>query len=125
MYATGYRSWADAEEAEGFGLERGGTGEDIGGHGPLGGGLNAVARQGGEVGEQGLEAVDGKAVRGALAARLGAGGRRGAGGCDGRGPGGPGRGGIVVVEEERGERPAHVPLDVVGEHAEEDVRAHP
>ena len=34
----------------------GGTGEDIGGCGPLGSGLNAVARQRGEVGEQGLEA---------------------------------------------------------------------
>ena len=60
----------DAEEAEGFGLKGRGSGEDIGGHGSLGSGLNAVARERGEVGEQRLEAVDGKAVRGALAACL-------------------------------------------------------
>ena len=125
VYATGYGSGADAEEAEGFGLERGGAGEDIGGHGPLCGGLNAVAGERGEVGQQGLEAVDGQAAGGAFPAGLGVGRGRGTGGGDGRGSGGLGRGGIVVVEEQRRERAAHVPLDVVGEHAEEDVGPDP
>ena len=59
LYATGYVSRPDVEEAEGFGLKWGGAGEDIGGHGSLGGGLNAVSGEGGEVSEQRLEAVDG------------------------------------------------------------------
>ena len=36
-----------------------------------------------------------------------------------------GSGRVVVVEQERLEGLAHVPLDVVGEHAQEDVRPHP
>ena len=32
---------------------------------------------------------------------------------------------VVVFEEDGSEGAAHVPLDVVGEHAEEDVGAHP
>ena len=36
-----------------------------------------------------------------------------------------GRGRVVVVEQERLEGLAHVPLDVVGEHAQQDVRPHP
>ena len=81
------------------------------------------AERGGEVGQERPEAVDGQTVRGAFPAGLGAGRRGGAGGGDGRWPGGLGRGGIVVVEEQRGERAAHVPLDAVGEHAEKDVGA--
>ena len=52
MYVTGYVSWPDLEEAEGFGLNGCGAREDIGGHGSRGGGLNAVSGEGGEVGEQ-------------------------------------------------------------------------
>ena len=58
VYATGYGSGANAEEAEGFGLQGCGSGGDIGRHGPLRGGPDAVAGQGGEVGDEGLEAVD-------------------------------------------------------------------
>ncbi len=88
-------------------------------------GLDAVAGEGGQVGEQCAEAVDGQAVGRALAAvRLGAGGGRRSGGRDGRGPCAGGGLRVVVVEEHRGERAAHVPLDVVGEHAQEDVGAH-
>ena len=71
------------------------------------------------------EAVHGEVVGGALSGGLGA--------CGGRAPGlldhggalllGSGR--VVVVEQERLEGLAHVPLDVVGEHAQEDVRPHP
>jgi hypothetical protein len=31
----------------------------------------------------------------------------------------------MIVEEDRRQIPAHVPLDVVGQHAEEDVRTDP
>ena len=51
MYVTGCVSRLDLEEAEGFGLKWGGAGEDIGGHGSLGGGLDAVSGEGGEVGK--------------------------------------------------------------------------
>jgi hypothetical protein len=34
------------------------------------------------------------------------------------------RGGIVVIEQCRRERLAHLPLDIVGEHAQQDVGAH-
>ena len=32
---------------------------------------------------------------------------------------------IGLVEQHRGEAPAHVPLQIIGQHAEQDVRAHP
>ena len=83
LYATGYSSWADAQEAEGFGLKERGASEDIGGDGPLRHGLNSVAGQGGEIADQRLEAVGGKALWGTPAAGLSACGGRGSGGLDG------------------------------------------
>ena len=41
-----------------------------------------------------------------------------------RGPQGLRCGGILVIEQERLERLAHVPLDIVGKHAQRDVGAH-
>ena len=52
MYPTGYNSRTNVEQAEGFGLERGGNGEDIGGHGSLCHGQNPVAGERGEVGQK-------------------------------------------------------------------------
>src|SRR5271157_3122209 len=75
----------------------------------------------GEVLQQGAEAVDGLAVIGAPADGLAARRRRDFGLGDGRGALG-GRGfGIVVLEQHRGEVSLHVPDDVVGEHAQEDM----
>lgn len=51
--------WLDPGEAEGFGPEGRGAGEDVGGHGSLGSGLDPV--EGSEVGGQSPEALDGKA----------------------------------------------------------------
>ena len=126
MYATGYGSGADAEEAEGFGLERGGAGEDIGGHGPLCGGLNAVAGERGEVGQQRSGSCGRAGRRGvrflpALAWAEGE-GRAGATGED---LAASAAAGSSSSKEQRRERAAHVPLDVVGEHAEEDVGPDP
>ena len=63
VYAAGYVSRPDLEEAEGFGLKWGGAGEDIGGHGSLGSGLNAVSGEGGEASKRCSEAADGEAER--------------------------------------------------------------
>ena len=77
MYPTGYNSRTNVEQAEGFGLERGGDGKDIGGHGSLCHGQNPVAGERGEVGQKGLEAMNRQAVWSAFSARLGTGGGRG------------------------------------------------
>ena len=53
--------WLDSAEAEGFGPEGRGAGEDVGGHGSLGGGVDVVAGEGSEVGGQSPEALDAKA----------------------------------------------------------------
>ncbi len=34
-------------------------------------------------------------------------------------------GGVVIIEQHWSERLAHVPLDIVGEHAQQDVRPYP
>ena len=70
LLGTGDR---EAEEVEGLLLDRGRAGED--GEGAVGRvrGHDGVAREGGEIGEQGLEAVDrgavGRAAGGALGER--------------------------------------------------------
>ena len=73
----------------------------------------AVFGNGGEVVEQGAEAVDGGAVRCSLF--LSTGEVRGDAG------GALGRSGVMVVEEHS----THVPFEVVGEHAQQDVGADP
>src|SRR6516165_926203 len=60
-------------------------------------------------------------VAGALAQR----GRRGLGRGNDRGALAGGDGEIVVVEQHGFETLAHVPLDMAGEHAQEDMGAHP
>ena len=60
----------------------------------------------------------------ALGARLGAGLRRDLRGLHHRGPRGLRRVRIGVFEQQRGKPPLHVPLDVVGQHADEHVGAH-
>jgi hypothetical protein len=83
-----------------------------------------VAGEGGEVGEQAVEAVDVQAVRGDASSVFVARGGRAQRLGDGTGARGLGDGTIVVVIEHRREPGAQVPLDIIGEHAEEDVGAH-
>ena len=78
--------------------------------------LDAILDDRRQVGQQGLEAMDRFAGGSALGARLGAGLRRDLGGLR--------RVRIGVLEQQRGEPPLHVPLDVVGQHADEHVGAH-
>lgn len=79
-----------------------------------------VFGDGAEIGQQRLEAVHGQAL-------LGASGRcrlaRYFGRCDDRGALSIGARLIVIVKEQRGKRLAHVPLDIIGQHTEENMRA--
>ncbi len=90
-----------------------------------GGHSHGVAGEGGELGQQGLEAVDWQAVMCALAGSFSA---RGVGALCGRDDGGS-RGGslgaLVIVEQDRSECLTHVPFEVVGEHAQQHVGADP
>src|SRR6185503_9100069 len=112
------------EEFEGSPLQWSGAG----GHGECGhvvGGLDLVGAEGGQVGEQAGEAVYGGVLGGAFTRRFGQGLIGALGRGDGVGAFG-GRGGFVVVDEQDwGQGGFHVPADVVGQHAQEHVGAHP
>jgi len=109
------------EEVEGAALDGGRFGFLLPGGCAFEAGLHGVADQRCEIGEQGLKAVDGRAVGGSLRSRF-----------EG-GTGGGLLGGdhilarfrrLVVVKEHWSQRLAHVPLDVIGEHAQEDMGSH-
>ena len=101
-------------------LDGRGSGDEVEGR-SVGGGEDTVFGDGSEILGQGMEAVDGKVgggtLGGSFAARIG----RGASGGNGRGS--VRRVGMaeVVIEEHGGESLSHMELDVIGEHAEEDV----
>ena len=82
--------------------------------------LNAVLGDGGQIVEQGLEAVNRATVVGALGSGFTLRARRAFGGSHYGAPRGTGLGAIVVVEEQRRQCPTHVPLDIVREQAEKD-----
>ncbi len=117
------RAWGDAEQFEGAGLGRGELWieQEV----VLGsaGGSHRVAGEGAEFAEQSAEAVHRQPVIGVLAGGLAA-GRLGAlrWGDDGR-AGSGGFAALVIVEQDRGEPLAQVPLEVIGEHAEQDMGA--
>ena len=91
--------------------------------GPGVGRAAGVAHDGGEFGHQGREAVRGRAVVQRVAGRLG---QRRLGALGRRHRIARGLGLLIGVgEHQLAPGLAHVPLDVVGEHAQEDVRAHP
>src|SRR6516165_371456 len=75
------------------------------------GGGHFVEGAGGEVAQQGLEAVDRAAIGGEFAGALAQRGRRGLGRGNDRGALAGGDGEIVVVEQHGFETLAHVPLD--------------
>jgi len=97
------------------------------GEGKIGrdGGCDGVPGDRGEVGEQGLEAVDGKAVVGPAGGLLADGGGRALGLGDDAGAERVCGFLVGVVVEDRRQALAHVPFQIVSEHAEEDVGAHP
>src|SRR5580704_18160708 len=100
-----------------LGIEReGGVGLGIHRHG--------VSGDGGEVAKERAEAVDRQAVIGALCERLAV--CSGGAAClgDDGSAGGLGGGLVVIVEQDGREHLAHVPLDIVGEHAQKHVGAH-
>jgi len=113
----------EAEELEGAGLDWGHFGiEHEGCLGVIGHG-HGVVGEGGEVVEEGAEAVHREAVVGALGRGLSACGGGASGGSDDGGARGLGGGLVVVVEEDGSEGLAHVPFEVVGEHAQQDMGA--
>lgn len=74
--------------------------------------------------EQGLKAVNGEAIIGDLGSRfpLGCLGSFSRDHHVGAAFGRPA--GAVIIEEDRGQDPAHVPFDIVGQHAKEDMSLH-
>ena len=87
-----------------------------------------IAGERGEIAEQRVEAVhrEGFAIGrvGAFAGGLALRRRGGLGLGHRRGALRLARGRIGLVEQHRGEASAHVPLQIIGQHAEQDVRAH-
>src|SRR5208283_391798 len=110
----------DAQEVGGFFLDVCRPCGDCEGEG----GRDGVFGDGGEVVKQGVEAVDGETIVGSAGGLLGEGGGRSLSLCD--------RalaerlGGLLVgvVVEHGGQALAHVPFEIIGEHAEEDVGTH-
>ena len=86
---------------------------------------HGVASEGGEFSEQGLEAVDRQAVSGALGSGLAASGLGTLCGCDDGGSRGGSLGALMIVEQDRSQRLAHVPLEIIGEHAQQHVGTDP
>jgi len=85
------------------------------------GGNDGVAGDGGQVGQEALERVDGLGIWGSLGAGFGF---RGAGGLFGGHRVGSGGCGFLVVKEHGLENRAHVPFHVIGEHAQEHMGSH-
>jgi hypothetical protein len=123
VQATGYRSApGHLQELEGALLERSQLSEFVEGmltDTDLGPGC------GGELGQECAEAVHRKSILRLPARLLLARRRRDLRLRDDVRARCGGRGAVMVLEEEWRERAAQVPLDVVGEHAEEDVRPDP
>src|SRR4029077_9059539 len=107
----------DGEQAEGLGLDWGWSGDQGKAVSRIEGGGHLVEGAGGEVAQQGVEAVDRAAIGGEFAGALAQRGRRGLGRRDDRGALAGGGGEIVVVERTF----AHVPFDMAGEHAQDDM----
>ena len=76
-----------------------------------------------QVGEQGAEAVDRLAVVGALGGGLALRGRRDGRLADGRAASSLGGGAVVVIEQQGSQCLAHMPFEVIGQQAQEDVGA--
>ncbi len=111
------------EEAEGFGGVLGGVGASVEGDGGIRVEADAVEGDALELLEQVGEGDEGDSGGGALGAAFLFGGRGRGGGMDGGGAGGVPSGRVFVLEGEGREFPAEMPLDIEGEHAEEDMGA--
>ena len=87
--------------------------------------MHFVERDGGEIGKQGAEAVGRETVGAVLGGGLMSGGIRRLRGFHRSLARRLRAVGVVVLKQHWCQRPAHVPLDIEGEHAEEDVGADP
>ncbi len=113
----------DGEQIECAALDLGRRGEQ--GEGFVATEADGVAGQGCHVCDERPEAVDGQPVFGSLGLGFALGGWGGLGLGDWGGA--PGFAGVpvMVVEQHWSQRLAHVPFEIVGEHAEQDMGAHP
>ena len=84
-----------------------------------------VAAQSGEMSEQIPEGMDGQAILGRLGPDLLFGPRRPLSRGDDGATAGSARARILIAKQQRGQAPSHVPLHVVGQHAQEHVGSHP
>src|SRR5882724_12409191 len=106
-------------------LEWCGLGRQIEAISLVAGQADLVEAEGGQIVDRAAEAVDRQAVVGAAPSGLALG--RGRSLCRGndRCAFGGGRGAVMVVEQQRREAASHVEFDVVGQHAHQDMSAHP
>ena len=115
----------DGEEIEGLLLDVGELGDNRKNALRLVFHMHVVEDDGGEIGKQGTEAVDGQSVGAALGGALMFGGVRRLRGFHRSLARRLRTVRVVVLKQHRRERSAHVPLDIEGEHAEEDMRTDP
>ena len=106
---------ADAEQVERPLLQGGGRRDHVEGRDAGVPRLDPILGHRGQVLHQRVEAVHRQPVLGALRGDLPLRPRRALGWPDDRRAQGLARGGVLVVEEERGQRPAYVPLDIIGQ----------
>src|SRR5271169_4482386 len=115
----------DTQQGEGLGLDWGWGSNQSKAVSLVESGGHCVDGAGGEIAQQAVEAVDRAAISGEFAGALAQRRRRGPRGGDDRGAFAGGASRIVVVEQHGFEALAHVPFDMAGEHAQEDMGAHP
>ena len=115
---------ADAEQVERLALQLRRFGDHVEGRCSGQFRLNSVPGDDRQVFEEGAETMHRHAVWCALGGGLAHGRGRGPFRCDDGGARDVRARWVVLVEQDRGELPVHVPLDMVGEHAQQDVGAH-
>src|SRR5215471_5765631 len=118
-------SRVDGEQAKGLGLDRRRGGDQAEAISLVEGAAHLVECAGREVAQQAVKAVDRAAIGGDFAGTLAQRGQRRLSRGDDRGALAGGGSGIVVIEQHRFEALTHVPFDMAGKHAQEDLGAHP
>ena len=104
-------------------LERGGASELLEGREAINAGRNKIFGDSGQVGKKGSKAVNRPIIGGALGRSLQGSFLGTRSGSNDGGSGGSGLVAVMVVEEDGSETLAHMPMDIIGEHAQKDMSA--